>query len=100
MYEKDFDHNLRNLYDYEFIGTMYVGSQFQEMTFLFDTGSDWIWIPDEACPEKQCPNHFFDKTKSKTFQGTQIVREINYVVGYANGTMSNDHFSMTKSVDT
>ena len=43
--------NLINSYNYQYFGTLWVGSHFQPMTFIFDTGSAWTWIPSEDCPD-------------------------------------------------
>ena len=37
--------------DFQYKGTLYMGSQKQAMTFIFDTGSSWLWIPSDACPK-------------------------------------------------
>lgn len=49
-YEKEV--NLTNSYNYQYYGKLWIGSHLQEMTFIFDTGSAWTWIPSEDCSSK------------------------------------------------
>jgi len=46
-YEKE----IENVYNYQYYATLFVGTHFQEMSFIIDTGSAWTWLPNEDCPE-------------------------------------------------
>ena len=39
--EKDLD----NFSDAQYYSTLYLGSNQDEFTFIFDTGSEWLWVP-------------------------------------------------------
>jgi len=38
-----------NLSNLQYYGTLRIGSNQEEHTFIFDTGSPWLWIANEAC---------------------------------------------------
>ena len=40
---------LENLFNLQYIGTIYLGKDKQPFKVLFDTGSNWIWVPQHDC---------------------------------------------------
>jgi hypothetical protein len=40
---------LKNIYNNQYIGFIYVGKDSQEFRVIFDTGSNWLWIPNTNC---------------------------------------------------
>ena len=70
---------------------MYLGSQRQEMSFILDTGSSWLWVPGEACPNpSQCNGDVYKNSLSSTFVETNLVYDITYGIGYIEGHISSD----------
>ena len=41
--------DLQNVRDIQYMGDLYVGSSGQKLSFVFDTGSVWTWIPLSEC---------------------------------------------------
>jgi hypothetical protein len=60
---------LKNYLDKQYYGSLYIGSQRQEIEFIFDTGSPWIWTPtiDMECSLDNCPR-LFDYNASETYR--------------------------------
>jgi hypothetical protein len=88
---------LRNLLEYEFITSLYVGTHLQEMTFIIDTGSDLTWLPTDDCPKTQCPRDNYHYHKSSAFKKTTFMSSIKYVIGQAKGILMSDNFSLKRS---
>ena len=40
---------LNNFHNYSYYGSIYVGTPAQEVSLIFDTGSDWITIESNTC---------------------------------------------------
>ena len=40
-----YNSDLQNYFNYQYIGKLWLGSHLQEMSFIFDTGSAWTWVP-------------------------------------------------------
>ena len=53
--EYDIEKDLANIYNYQYFGDLYVGTHLQRMTFIFDTGSSWTWLPNQDCNFSECP---------------------------------------------
>ena len=68
------------------------------MTFIFDTGSAWTWIPSEDCPDDQCANNHYNYKKSKGYRKTYQVEKIVYGIGEINGFVVNDDISISNSI--
>ena len=70
------------------------------MTFIFDTGSAWTWIPSKDCPDKECTNNHYDYTKSEGFRKSSVIKEVHYGIGYIKGNIVNDDISISNSLST
>ena len=46
---KSITKEITNFKDLQYFGELYIGSNKQKMTFIYDTGSAWIWVPTELC---------------------------------------------------
>ena len=58
--------SLKNYHDFSYYGTMYVGTPPQEVTLIFDTGSDWMTVESASCGN--CHGMNFDSDSSETFK--------------------------------
>ena len=84
-----------NIYNYQYIGKLWIGSHMQEMTFIFDTGSAWTWIPSSDCPTYECPNNHYFYQMSEDFLNTDQIEIVNYGMGSIEGFVVNDDISIT-----
>ena len=66
-----------------------MGSKKQSMKFVFDTGSDDLWVPGKDC--STCPNKDkFKMDKSTSFVDLKTAEDINYLKGFVKGTLARD----------
>eukprot|EP00347_Sterkiella_histriomuscorum_P006554 403352331 len=91
IYEKE----LQNFMDIQYMGTLYLGSQQEKMTFIFDTGSSWLWAPTVECTECHTSERY-DTSISETYEKlasdpTRIV----YGSGKVRGFFSQDQVCLT-----
>jgi hypothetical protein len=86
---------LTNVHNFQYFGKLWVGTQLQEMTFIFDTGSAWTWIPSQDCPLDECPNRRYEYKYSEGFRNTGITEEVVYGIGKINGYIVNDDISIS-----
>ena len=69
------------------------------MTFLFDTGSSLLWIPETACSSDQCPGGRYNAAGSGTFRGTSDEEFIQYGKGSVKGYLVYDQVSLNSNGD-
>mmetsp|Transcript_14305 Transcript_14305/g.24347 ORF Transcript_14305/g.24347 Transcript_14305/m.24347 type:complete len:85 (+) Transcript_14305:341-595(+) len=69
------------------------------MTFIFDTGSTWTWIPSIDCPDSQCPNEHYDYDKSSGYRNTGDQDSVVYGIGEIRGDVVNDDVAIGDSED-
>jgi gastricsin len=65
--------NLKNYYNYNYVGTIQVGTPPQEVRVIWDTGSTNSWILSSYCDSVRChdgTNEVFNPEYSTTFVGT------------------------------
>ncbi|CDW72166.1 eukaryotic aspartyl protease family protein [Stylonychia lemnae] len=67
------------------------------MTFIFDTGSAWLWVPSDACPKSQCPGNQFHYGQSSTYQQTGYNETVTYGKGQVKGYVVQDQVSLTSA---
>jgi len=80
------EYKLANFYNYQYIGTLFVGSHLQPMRFLFDTGSGWTWVPA----------NIYRSEESRDYRTTEKVTSIHYGMGYVIGNIAVDSFALTQ----
>lgn len=99
---EQFDHqaNLVNRGNYQYYGYLWVGSHMQRMTFLFDTGSPWTWVPSIRCPDDQCRGDHYDYSKSTGFKSSNKKDEVTYGMGRIHGVVVNDDIAISEDPET
>lgn len=70
------------------------------MSFLFDTGSPWTWVPSIRCPDHQCSGEHYNYMKSTGYRETGTEDEVRYGIGSIRGLVVNDDISITESPAT
>ncbi len=68
------------------------------MTFIFDTGSSWLWVPTKDCKDK-CHDaaKLFDYSKSLSYEQTSVTPQpIKYGGGSVWGNLAQDQVCLVK----
>ena len=95
-----YDHNMEvaNFYNYQYFATLYLGSHLQGMDFIIDTGSDNTWVPNEDCPDNECPMNHYEYHLSNSYKeyGDES-KTINYGIGKVEGYIVSDHIALSQS---
>mmetsp|Transcript_37497 Transcript_37497/g.37048 ORF Transcript_37497/g.37048 Transcript_37497/m.37048 type:complete len:303 (+) Transcript_37497:124-1032(+) len=97
--EKNFGDNpvieLKNYQDLQYYGPAFIGSKNQEFSMVYDTGSEWFWIPNKGC--NGCPNkNAFEAASSDTFVDTGVNQELVYGQGHVTGNIGTDMIGIGK----
>ncbi|CAI2364930.1 unnamed protein product [Moneuplotes crassus] len=50
---KSITKDITNFKDLQYYGNLFIGPERQKMTFIYDTGSAWVWFPTSLC--EACP---------------------------------------------
>ena len=67
-YLRSITKDITNFKDLQYFGTLYIGSKRQKMTFIYDTGSAWVWFPTTLC--QTCPTtNLYDINKVLNLPG-------------------------------
>ena len=67
------------------------------MTFIFDTGSAWTWIPSEDCSDKECTKNHYQYHKSEGFRNTYQKEKVVYGISEISGYVVNDDIAIAPS---
>lgn len=51
--EEEVDVKLKNYYNFNYVGTIYVGNPPQELRAIFDSGSANLWVISNTCNSKR-----------------------------------------------
>ena len=70
------------------------------MTFIFDTGSAWTWIPSSDCPDDECSKRHYEYQKSNGFRSSGRKEEVLYGIGFIEGYVVNDDIAITSDKKT
>lgn len=74
-----------------------MGSHLQPMTFIFDTGSSWLWVPSDACPKTQCAGNTYHYGSSNNYVATTNTYTITYGKGQVKGYIVQDFVSLNSN---
>lgn len=71
------------------------------MSLVFDTGSSWTWLPNEDCPDAECP---LDHNRYRSSPSYQVLSDESYTIEYGIGMVEgfpvSDHIALTASEET
>ena len=94
---------LKNNFDFDYIGEFYVGTPPQRLRGCFDTGSANSWLLSSDCQSPRCQpaskNQYFDPVGSSTFQMTEHRRSIMFGSGKLSGYFGRDDFRLGLAED-
>ena len=80
-----------NFADQEYYGPISIGSNNQQFTVIFDTGSANLWVPSSKCTIQACaPHNKYNAQSSSSSFDTMRSITISVVSGIAQGTVIQD----------
>jgi hypothetical protein len=86
----ELDVPLNNYYSVLYTGALTIGTPPQHFNVVFDTGSADLWIFDSEANPKVDYIHYYDRTKSSTFDNLGTPWHIEYGKGEASGVLASD----------
>lgn len=90
---------LKNGQNLMYTGKVYVGSQKQALSLIFDTGSDWLVVEDQACTN--CVSKRFNRSLSTTFQiNSTASMQLKYGSASLTGFTGNDTVGLDAAQNT
>ena len=89
--------DLKNFYNIQYFGSLYLGENRQKTTVIFDTGSNILWVPSSNC--SHCRNYTkkYNPLTSSTSKNLNIQKNITYAIGYVNGYLYQDSVSINSN---
>lgn len=81
--------NYQNL---QYFSTLYIGENRKEMTFIYDTGSTYLWVPLSNCTGCHTTNLY---TPASSFTTANQNDFIQYGAGRVEGVIAEDVISVT-----
>lgn len=81
---------ITNYFNIQYYGDIYIGSNYQEMSVIFDTGSNILWVSSKDC--SQCRNFTakYSPEESTTFKDLKTKKNITYAIGFVDGSYVQD----------
>lgn len=89
---------LSNYFNIQFYGPIYIGSQMESMSVIFDTGSNILWVSSDNCLKCRTFTHKFNANDSTTYKDLEVNKNITYAVGFVNGTFGIDNVYLNKDI--
>jgi len=93
--ETNFPFTLENYLNYQYYGSLYIGSQHTYFEYIFDTGSPWLWIPTTDCTSCSMDGLFETSLSSSFTQLQQDKTTITYNTGEVSGFISTETFCLS-----
>lgn len=87
---------LDNYKDVQYVGRITVGSKNESFTVIFDTGSNWFFLPDEDCKSCVCSSKFLcSRSKSCRPFFDKSLKNIKYGKGEIFGRQIYENIALT-----
>ena len=83
-----------NYFNIQYYGSIFIGDKYSKFNVIFDTGSNFLWIPSKNCYNCRTYTNKFDKSLSLSTIYTNEVKNITYAEGFINGTIIKDKISL------
>ena len=75
-----------NYFNIQYYGTIYIGSPIkQKMTVVYDTGSNLLWVPSQACTQCRSYTSKYNSMLSDSARYTNEKKNITYALGFVSG---------------
>ena len=96
------DVDLKNYYNYNYVGTIYVGNPPQKVRCIFDTGSTNQWVLSSLCAGKRIANGVnmvFTPDQSSSYHPTNLACEVEFGSGSLKGFFAHDDIRIGEDLD-
>ena len=80
----------------QYYGPLLIGPNKQQLNFIYDTGSSWLWVPKKDC-EGCLSSNYFDSENSETYNPKNLYIQLHYGKGNAKGYIFEDQVSLSES---
>ena len=88
---------LSNYKDVQYIGDIYIGTPSTQLSVIFDTGSNVLWVPSSDCINCIKKANRYNSKLSSTSRETNITKSINYAIGFVEGNLCYDTVSLNQN---
>eukprot|EP00347_Sterkiella_histriomuscorum_P009776 403339937 len=88
--EDSIELNIMNYNNIQYYGYVYVGTPRQRFTFMFDTGSSWVWLPSTNCSKDECSKGRYNTSTSSTYNQLGNTVTIQYAQGNVRGYVAQE----------
>lgn len=89
---------VENYFDVQYYGNVYIGSNYQELSVIFDTGSNILWVASEKCSSCRNFTEKLDPKDSTTLRMLDDAKNITYAIGYVNGSLVEDNVYISREI--
>ena len=86
--------NLDNFFNIQYFGSIFLGSTYQKISIIFDTGSNILWVPYSNCTKCRNYTKKYNPSLSSSSKTLNINKNITYAIGYVNGKIFEDSISL------
>lgn len=86
--------DLSNYYDVQYFGDVYIGSNYQRMKVIFDTGSNILWVSSINCTSCRKESVKYNPTLTTSSRNLFEEKNITYAIGFVEGTVYQDSISL------
>lgn len=84
------EETLINYKNVQYYGFIYVGSNSEKHSVIFDTGSNILWLPSIDCDTCRNTSAKYDYANSLSFTNKNQEKNITYAIGFVDGKMAQD----------
>ena len=96
--ESDTQVNIGNFLDVQYTGSVFFGSEPEELTLVFDTGSDMVVVETDLCPS--CFQSVFNTSESSSFARVDYTDESDLIsMDYLSASLVGYNATDTISID-
>ena len=88
---------LSNYKDVQYIGDIFIGTPPSQLSVIFDTGSNILWVPSYDCINCLKKTNRYNPNLSSTSRETNMTKSVNYAIGFVEGNLCYDTVSLYRN---
>ncbi len=88
---------LSNYKDVQYIGDIFIGTPPSQLSVIFDTGSNILWVPSYDCINCLKKTSRYNPNLSSTSRETNMTKSVNYAIGFVEGNLCYDTVSLNRN---